>query len=73
MARILAATTVASLKWRKSTYSGDPEIGTCVELAPAGGMRGVRDSKNPDGPALAFSVGELRALLGAVKNGDLDL
>lgn len=58
-------------KWRKSTYSGDPSIGTCVELAAIDGSRGVRDSKNPTGPMLTFSVGELRTLIASIKSGEL--
>ena len=40
--------------WRKSSYSGGDE-GSCVEVLdnlPA--VVPVRDSKNPDGPALVF-------------------
>ncbi|MYZ38853.1 MULTISPECIES: DUF397 domain-containing protein [unclassified Streptomyces] len=38
--------------WRKSSYSG-PDNGSCVEVADGvPGIVPVRDSKNPDGPAL---------------------
>lgn len=40
--------------WRKSTHSG-PNGGDCVEVALAAGAAGVRDSKNPEGPALVFT------------------
>ncbi|MEW2355981.1 DUF397 domain-containing protein [Spirillospora sp. NPDC029432] len=62
---------VAGLKWRKSTYSGDPSIGTCVEVAAMDGSRAVRDSKNPTGPMLTFSVSELRTLITSIKSGEL--
>jgi hypothetical protein len=39
--------------WRKSSYSGHPNT-SCVEVALAGNAVGVRDSKNTDGPQLAF-------------------
>lgn len=40
--------------WRKSTYS-DGGGGDCLELADnIPGIVPVRDSKNPDGPALLF-------------------
>lgn len=40
-----------AFRWRKSSRSGD--VGECVEVAARGdGSFGVRDSKNPDGPAL---------------------
>ena len=40
--------------WRKSTYSNNG--GSCVEVGtgPAG-VIAVRDSKNPEGPELAFT------------------
>ncbi len=41
--------------WRKSTRSGDNN-GNCVEVAEnLPGIVAVRDSKDPAGPALAFS------------------
>ncbi len=39
--------------WRTSSYSG--AHGDCVEVAPTLERVLVRDSKNPDGPALAVS------------------
>ena len=56
--------------WRKSTRSGS-DGGNCVEVAElSGGRRGVRDSKNPAGPALVFTAGEWDALIEGVKNGE---
>ena len=41
--------------WRKSSYSGG-NGGTCVEVARnLPDVVAVRDSKNPDGPALILS------------------
>ena len=48
------------VRWLKSTRSQDQ--GDCVEL---GNIGAVRDSKNPDGPALAVN---LDALVAAVKS-----
>ena len=42
-----------SAMWRKSSYSGSGG-GECIEVADAPGAVLVRDSKNPDGPRLAF-------------------
>ncbi|MEV6566479.1 DUF397 domain-containing protein [Streptomyces kronopolitis] len=46
----------ASLRWIKSSYSDNG--GQCIEWAPehaaAHGAVPVRDSKNPQGPALLF-------------------
>jgi len=39
--------------WRKSTHS-TPDEGDCVEVARAERVVAVRDSKDPDGPVLAF-------------------
>lgn len=40
--------------WRKSSYSGNGG-GNCIEVAALpGGKLWVRDSKNPNGPHLAF-------------------
>jgi hypothetical protein len=56
--------------WRKSTRSG-PDGGNCVEVAElTSGRRGVRDSKNPTGPALIFSPGEWDAFINGVKDGE---
>ncbi|MFD6755347.1 DUF397 domain-containing protein [Micromonospora gifhornensis] len=44
-----------TVRWRKSSRSGNQ--GNCVEVADAlpGGGVGVRDSKDPNGPVLTFS------------------
>jgi len=58
--------------WRKSARSG-PDGGNCVEVAElTGGYRGVRDSKNPTGPALIFTANEWSAFIGGVKDGEFD-
>ncbi len=44
------------LTWRKSTYSGG-NGGDCVEMASVvGPLVAVRDSKDPNGPNLAFTT-----------------
>ncbi|MET8001157.1 DUF397 domain-containing protein [Nonomuraea glycinis] len=56
--------------WRKSTRSRS-NGGNCVEVAELSGRRrGVRDSKNPVGPALIFTAGEWDAFIRGVKNGE---
>ena len=61
--------------WRTSSYSGG-NGGQCVEVATATGRQSgpagvcaVRDSKNPDGPVLAFSPGQWRLFTTEVKAG----
>lgn len=60
------------LKWRKATFSNGQ--GNCVEVAPlpSDGVA-VRDSKNPDGPTLAFRSEEWTAFLEGVKGGEFSL
>lgn len=56
--------------WRKSSYSG--QAGNCVEMAGnLPGVVGVRDSKNPDGPALVVTPQAWRAFIAGVKKGEL--
>ncbi|MEU4235660.1 DUF397 domain-containing protein [Nonomuraea sp. NPDC026600] len=63
---------LSTATWRKSTRSGS-DGGNCVEVAElSGGHRGVRDSKNPTGPALIFTPGEWDAFIGGVKDGEFD-
>ena len=52
--------------WRKSSHSSG-QGGQCVEVAGVAGVIAVRDSKNPDGPALGFAPHEWRGFLAAVK------
>jgi hypothetical protein len=52
--------------WRKSTRSGSGG-GNCVEVADnLPGLVGVRDSKDPDGPALIFGPASWRAFVAEV-------
>ncbi|KAB2348517.1 DUF397 domain-containing protein [Actinomadura rudentiformis] len=53
--------------WRKSSRSSS-NGGACVEAAPLPGVVAVRDSKDPDGPALAFSHDAWRAFTGRLKS-----
>ena len=59
--------------WRKSTYSGD-NGGGCVEVARnLPGVVAVRDSKDPEGPKLAFAPDQWRAFTAGIKAGEFDL
>ena len=54
--------------WIKSSYSGGN--GACVEVkSPAPQLVAVRDSKDPDGPSLAFAPEAWAAFVTAV-SGD---
>ncbi|GAB0105965.1 DUF397 domain-containing protein [Nocardia sp. JMUB6875] len=55
------------VRWFKSTYSQGGS--DCVEVAYLdGGEVGVRDSKNPAGPALIFAAGEWESFVSRVGN-----
>lgn len=60
-------TDVNSADWRKSSYSG-ANGGNCVEVArDLPGVVAVRDSKNPDGPALVFTPADWAEFTASVK------
>jgi hypothetical protein len=63
--------------WRKSSYSGTQDESECVEVAGLPGRTArviaVRDSKHPDGPMLALSRNDFRALLDHVKSSARDI
>lgn len=50
-----------TLTWRSSSYSGTGA--DCIEVAPAPERVLVRDSKNPDGPTLAFPTAAWQTFL----------
>jgi hypothetical protein len=52
--------------WRKSSYSGS-NGGNCVEVGTAGFAVAIRDSKDPDGPRLAFAAVTWKAFAAQVK------
>ncbi|WP_336048966.1 DUF397 domain-containing protein [Streptomyces sp. CA2R101] len=64
---------LAVATWVKSSYS-EGNGGACVEfsraLTEAHGLVPVRDSKNPDGPALVFPAGGWSSFITAVKGGE---
>lgn len=58
--------------WRTSTRSGDS--GECVAVAKnLPGIVGVRDSKDPEGAALVFALGEWASFISGAKGGAFDL
>jgi len=65
-------TDLSGANWFKSSYS--QHGGDCVEIAHlASGTVGVRDSKNPTGPALAFTPGEWNVFTADVQGGRFSL
>ncbi|HEX9999715.1 MAG TPA: DUF397 domain-containing protein [Actinoplanes sp.] len=55
------------LAWRTSSKSAS---GNCVEVAAQAGQVYVRDSKDPDGPMLAFDREAWRAFIAFVREAD---
>jgi hypothetical protein len=66
------ADALTGLAWRKSRRSNPS--GNCVELAllPSGTGVAVRNSRDPNGPALVYTRGEIAAFLGGVLDGEFD-
>ncbi|MEU7618810.1 DUF397 domain-containing protein [Micromonospora rifamycinica] len=57
---------LSGAQWRKSSRSNG-QGGACVEVADnLAGMVAVRDSKDPDGPVLAFESQTWRAFVAQV-------
>ncbi|MFF9623529.1 DUF397 domain-containing protein [Streptomyces griseosporeus] len=59
------------VRWIKSRYSNAE--GNCVEVAtlPEGGVA-LRNSRDPDGPALVYTPAEVAAFLAGAKDGEFD-
>jgi hypothetical protein len=57
--------------WRKSIRSASNEA--CVGVAPLTGAVGVRDQKDPTGPALVFGADAWSRFAGAARSGRYDL
>ncbi|WP_326797955.1 DUF397 domain-containing protein [Streptomyces sp. NBC_01808] len=57
-------------EWRTSSYS-ESNGGDCVEVKTTPTAIPVRDSKDPEGPQLAFTPAAWTAFLASVKAGEL--
>lgn len=67
----MPASELTAVAWQKSHFSNPS--GNCVEMAelPGGGIA-VRNSRDPDGPALIYTVDEVTAFVRGAKGGDFD-
>lgn len=59
---------LSRIERRTSSYSSS-NGGQCVEVGVGSQFVAVRDSKDPNGPALVFSEGEWQVFLGHLKDG----
>lgn len=67
----MSTTDLSEAPWFKSSYSGSQSA--CVEVAWLGPVGvGVRDSKNPSGPALVFAPSQWDGFMSAVRSGQFD-
>jgi len=57
-----------AVTWRRSSYSGNNGA-NCVEVGNAARLIAVRDSKDPEGPRLAFAREAWEAFAATVKTG----
>lgn len=65
------AAELGDVQWRKSTASS-PQ-GNCVEVAAlTSGEVAMRNSRQPEGPALVYTRAEIAAFLAGVRNGEFD-
>ena len=60
---------VTCIEWRKSTYSG---INGCIEIGFINRHVAIRDSKDPEGRFLLFTIAEWSAFLDGVRDGQFD-
>ena len=60
------------LAWRRSRRISP--TGDCVEVAPLPSAAGaaVRNSRDPEGPALIYTAAEIEAFILGVRDGDFD-
>lgn len=68
----VSASGLPDLTWQKSRRSNPS--GNCVELAalPGGDGIAVRNSRDPNGPALIYTTDEIRAFILGARDGDFD-
>lgn len=61
---------LSQVTWRKSSYSNGSG-GNCTEVAQVGADVAIRDSKDPDGPALVVDRRAWQTFVDGLKSGTL--
>jgi len=65
------ADQLGSVTWRKSSASNPS--GDCIEVAALdSGAVAVRNSRDPQGPALVYTRAEIAAFVAGAKDGEFD-
>lgn len=67
----MRASALTSVTWVKSRRSN--ATGNCVEMAALpGGEIALRNSRDPEGPALVYTRAEFAAFVAGAREGDFD-
>lgn len=67
----VSAALLTGVRWQKASSSSYQ--GNCVELAAlTDGQVAVRNSRDPQGPALIYTRAEIAALLQGARDGEFD-
>lgn len=67
----IPAGQLPALSWQKSRRSNPS--GSCVEMAGLpNGEIAMRNSRDPEGPALIYTVDEIVAFIAGARDGDFD-
>ena len=64
--------TLSTSPWRKSSRSNGNGGNNCVEVALLDTAVAVRDSKDPEGPALVFTPDAWATFMAGAKGGEFD-
>ncbi|MER7226426.1 DUF397 domain-containing protein [Streptomyces rubradiris] len=67
----ISAGSLVGARWVKASASDGRD--DCVELADLGENVAVRNSRDPEGPALIFTRSELAAFVDGSKKGEFDV
>jgi Domain of unknown function (DUF397) len=61
--------TLGDLSWRVARHC---DAGSCIRVARSGDSVLIGDTKNPDGPVLAYDRAEWKTFIEGIRHGDFD-